>query len=275
VEVELRGLDVLAPRGALIVLLDLLVLGVLWTLVAMSDGGVVRWARSRLGAWARSYRGRLTVTLFMFFLIPAAAFALWSYSRLIQSDRESRALLLGETLRAVARVGAADNLAAVSERFDTPLLAYQGGQLVRASDTLYEQLAPVGRFLPPDVAIGLGVESEVTMTARPAVAGVPLLLGYRPIALTGGGRTVLAAPARFTERVLDRERRDIGVLVLFAASLGALAALALSGLAARSWEAGGRTDCRAHRPRRAVPASERAPAKEFVPVFSAFELDGC
>ena len=276
VEVELRGLDVLAPRGALIVLLDLLVLGVLWTLVAMSDGGVVRWARSRLGAWARSYRGRLTVTLFMFFLIPAAAFALWSYSRLIQSDRESRALLLGETLRAVARVGAADNLATVSERFDTPLLAYQGqgGQLVRASDTLYEQLAPVGRFLPPEVAIGLGVESEVTMTARPTVAGVPLLLGYRPIALTGGGRTVLAAPARFTERVLDRERRDIGVLVLFAASLGALAALALSGLAARELERPvGALRLAALRIARGerYPPPERAPAKEFVPVFSAFQ----
>lgn len=275
VEVELRGLDVLAPRGALIVLLDLLVLGVLWTLVAMSDGGVVRWARSRLGAWARSYRGRLTVTLFMFFLIPAAAFALWSYSRLIQSDRESRALLLGETLRAIARVGAADNLAAVSERFDTPLLAYdQRGQLVRASDPLYEQLAPVGRFLPPDVQIGLGVESEVTMTARPAVAGVPLLLGYRPIALTGGGRTVLAAPARFTERVLDRERRDIGVLVLFAASLGALAALALSGFAARELERPvGALRLAALRIARGerYPAPERAPAKEFVPVFSAFQ----
>ncbi|HEX6941836.1 MAG TPA: ATP-binding protein [Gemmatimonadaceae bacterium] len=274
VEVELRGLDVLAPRGALIVLLDLLVLGVLWTLVAMSDGGVVRWARSRLGAWARSYRGRLTVTLFMFFLIPAGAFALWSYSRLIQSDRESRALLLGETLRAVARVGAADNLSSVSERFDTPLLAYQFGQLVRASDMLYEQLAPVGRFLPPEVQIGLGVESEVTMTARPEVAGVPLLLGYRPIALTGGGRTVLAAPARFTERVLDRERRDIGVLVLFAASLGALAALALSGLAARELERPvGALRLAALRIARGerYPPPERAPAKEFVPVFSAFE----
>src|SRR5688572_5350155 len=276
VEVELRGVEVLAPRGALIVLLDLLVLGVLWMVVAMSDGGVMRWARSRLRAWSRSYRGRLTVTLFMFFLIPAAAFALWSYSRLIQSDRESRALLLGETLRAVARVGAADNLATVSERFDTPHLAYQGqgGQLVRASDTLYEQLAPVERFLPPEVAIGLGVESEVTMTARPEVAGVPLLLGYRPIALTGGGRTVLAAPARFTERVLDRERRDIGVLVLFAASLGALAALALSGLAARELERPvGALRLAALRIARGerYPPPERAPAKEFVPVFSAFQ----
>src|SRR5688572_1556436 len=274
VEVELRGVEVLAPRGALIVLLDLLVLGVLWMVVAMSDGGVMRWARSRLRAWSRSYRGRLTVTLFMFFMIPAAAFALWSYSRLIQSDRESRALLLRETLRAVSRLTTADDLRAVSERFDTPLLAYEEGQLVRASDSLYAQLAPVGRYLPPAVAIGIGVESEVTMTARPVVAGVPLLLGYRSFATPGSGRAVLAAPAPFTERVLDRERRDIGVLLLFAASIGALAALGLSGLAARELERPvGALRLAALRIARGerYPAPERAPAMEFVPVFSAFQ----
>jgi signal transduction histidine kinase len=274
VEVELRGLDVLAPRGALIVLLDLVILGVLWTIVAMSDGGVMRWARGRLGAWFRSYRGRLTVTLFTFFMIPAVAFAVWSYSRLIQSDRESRVLLLRETLRAVSSLGASEDLAAVSERFDTPLLAYRGGQLVRASDSLYSQLAPVGRYLPADVAIGLGVEGEVTMTSRPVVAGVSLLLGYRPFAMSGGGRAVLAAPAPLTERVLDRERRDIGVLVLFAASLGALAALGLSGLAARELERPvGALRLAALRIARGerYPAPKTAPVKEFMPVFSAFE----
>ena len=273
VEVELRGLQALAPRGALIVLLNLIVLGVLWMAVAMSDGGLVRWARSRLGAWSRSYRGRLTVTLFTFFMIPTGAFALWSYSRLIQSDRESRVLLLRETLRAVSR-GETDNLSEVSDRFDTPLLAYQRGQLVSASDSLYAQLAPVGRYLPPAVAIGLGVESEVTMTARPVVAGVPLLLGYRPFAMSGSGRAVVAAPAPFTERVLDRERSDIGVLVLFAASLGALAALGLSGLAARELERPvGALRLAAQRIARGerYPEPDRAPAMEFVPVFSAFE----
>jgi nitrogen fixation/metabolism regulation signal transduction histidine kinase len=210
----------------------------------------------------------------MFFMIPAGAFALWSYSRLIQSDRESRALLLRETLRAVAALGATDDLSAVSERFDTPLLAYQGGQLVRASDSLYAQLAPVGRYLPPAVAIGLGVESEVTMTARPVVAGVPLLLGYRTFATSRSGRSVLAAPAPFTERVLDRERRDIGVLVLFAASLGALAALGLSGVVARELERPvGALRLAALRIARGerYPAPERPPAMEFIPVFSAFE----
>ena len=37
-ELELRGLDVLVPRGALMVLLDLFLLGLLWLVAAMSDG---------------------------------------------------------------------------------------------------------------------------------------------------------------------------------------------------------------------------------------------
>lgn len=273
VEVELRGLDALVPRGALMVLFDLLLLGVLWTVVAAADGGLGRWARSRLGAWSRSYRGRLTVTLFAFFLIPAAAFALWSYSRLIQSDRESRVLLVRETLRAVTAGGDAEDLSVVSERFDTPILAYRAGALAFASDSLYAQLAPGGRYLPAEVAIGLGVESEVTTTARPLVAGVPLLFGYRSYATAAGGRGVLASPARLAERSLDRERRDIGVLVLFAASLGALAALGLSGLAAR--ELGrpvGALRTAALRIARGerYPAPDVTPAMEFIPVFSAF-----
>ena len=278
VEVDLRGLDVLVPRGALMVLLDLLLLGVLWTVVAAADGGLLRWARSRTGAWIRSYRGQLTVTLFMFFLIPAAAFALWSYSRLIQSDRESRVLLVRETLRAASPTGAAagvggTDLEAVSTRFDTPLLLYRSGYLSEASDELYTQLAPVGRYLPPEVAIGLGAEGEVATTARPAVAGVPLLFGYRSFALEQG-RGVIAAPARLTERTLDRERRDIGVLVLFAASLGGLAALGLSGLAAR--ELGrpvGALRTAALRIARGerYPAPGITPAIEFAPVFSAFQ----
>jgi len=44
---------------------------------------------------------------------------------------------------------------------------------------------------------------------------------------------VLAAPARSDDLVLDRRRRDLGMLVLFATAAGALAALWLSGIAAR------------------------------------------
>jgi signal transduction histidine kinase len=274
VEIDLRSLDVLVPRGALMVILDLLIFGVIWTLAAAADGGLGRWARSRARAWVRSYRGRLTVTFFAFFVIPAGAFATWSYQRLLEADNESRALLLRESLRAVVSVGGVEDLSAVAERFDTPLLAYRGGALYRSSDPLYAQLAPIGQFLPPDVAIGLGVEAEVTVWARPDLAGSPVLFGYRSVGMVGAARAVLAAPARVTEFVLDRQRRDIGILVLFVTSLGALAALALSGIAARELgrPIGALRTAALHIARgERVPQPDRPPAREFLPVFSAFE----
>jgi hypothetical protein len=60
------------------VLLDIVILGVLWTMVAMSDGGFLRWARGTPRRMVPELSGRLTVTLFAFFMIPAVAFAVWS-----------------------------------------------------------------------------------------------------------------------------------------------------------------------------------------------------
>ncbi len=274
VEVDLRGLDVLLPRGALIVLLDLVILSGLWTLVALADGGFLRWVWYRARRWTRSYRGRLTVTLFAFFVIPAAAFALWSYRRLQLTDLDARILLVRESLRSITAGGEGAALDSLSDRFDTPLFEYRAGALSAVSDGLYALLAPVGRYLPPSVAINLGVESELTATARPLVAGIPTLFGYRPVMTATGERAVLAVPARTNERALDRERRDIGMLVLFATSLGALAALGLSGLAARELErpvgALRRAALRIARGERYVRPGA-PPALEFGPVFSAFE----
>jgi nitrogen fixation/metabolism regulation signal transduction histidine kinase len=221
-----------------------------------------------------SYRGRLTITLFAFFVIPAAAFALWSYRRLLQTDRESRVLLVRETLRTIVSADGLGRLEELGARFDTPLLEYNENRLREASDHLYEVLAPIGRYLPPEVAINLGVESEVLAIARPRVAGTAMLFGFRTIGAANGGRAVLAAPVRMNERALDRQRRDIGILVAFVTSLGALAALGLSGLAARELERPigslRRAALRIARGER-YPVPDTRPAAEFVPVFSAFE----
>ena len=274
VEVELRGLDVLLPRGALIVLFDLVLLCILWTLAVAADGGLARWGLGRARRWSRSYRGRLTVTLFAFFVIPAGGFAYWSYRRVQVTDRDSRVLLIRETLRTVTSASDAERLDSLSERFDTPLFEYRGGALHGVSDSLYASLAPIGRFLPRPVAIDLVAESELFGTARQRVAGTDMLLGFRTVVRHNGEREVLGAPARTNEQALDRQRRDIGMLVLFVTSLGALAALWLSGLAARELErpvgALRRAALRIARGER-YPGPDAEPAVEFRPVFTAFE----
>jgi two-component system, NtrC family, nitrogen regulation sensor histidine kinase NtrY len=88
-----------------------------------------------------------------------------------------------------------------------------------------------------------------------------------------GGSLVLAAPARVDDFLLDRRRRDLGVLVLFATALGAAAALWLSAVAARQLArpiASLREAARAvARGESDLPLEANA-VSEFLPVFTAF-----
>ena len=112
--------------------------------MAGSFGG----ASARVGRWVASYRARLTFSLFGFFVVPAVVFAIWSYQRLRSDDRQSRDLLVRETLRAFTASQRFDRLDEEEERLGAPLFLYADGELRATSDSLYDQVAPLGRFLP-------------------------------------------------------------------------------------------------------------------------------
>ncbi len=272
-QVELLGYEALATRGALIVLFDLGMLSLLWMLLVIADGAFNRWARMRRRRWMRSYRGRLTLALFAFFVLPAAAFAAWSYQRLQRDDEQARDLLVRETLRGVAASSDSVRLAEVGARFDTPLFLYADGLLIGSSDPVLEALAPIGRLLPAAAARTLTEGDGITTSTEERVRSTPFRFGFRAATDSSGVRFVLAAPARTDELALDRRRRDLGILVLFATALGALAALWLSGLAARQFS---RPIGALQRGALALAAGEREPRLEgdppleFQPVFSAF-----
>jgi two-component system, NtrC family, nitrogen regulation sensor histidine kinase NtrY len=274
VEVELRSLNALVQRGVLLVLLDLAIVALLWTLAAFADGAFWRWMQLRLRRWQASYRARLTVALFAAFVLPAAAFALWTYGRLQDEDRFSRELLVRETLRAVAATSDVGRLTEEGKRLDTPLFLYSGGVLRRSSDELYDALVPLGRYLDPVAARSVAFGDEVAANRRLTVGGVPTLVGYRVLMDTRSERIILAAPARRSEQPLERQRSDLAVLLAFATAIGALAALALSGVVARGLAApigelrsaaldlaGGAGS---------LPSLGSRPPYEFRPVYSAF-----
>ncbi|MCC6929194.1 MAG: hypothetical protein IT359_09415 [Gemmatimonadaceae bacterium] len=274
VEVELRSLDALVQRGALLVLVDLLVVIALWTLAAAADGALWRWARIRLRRWHASYRTRLTAAVFVAFILPAAAFAIWTYRRLQDEDQLSRELLVRETLRAVAATSDLGRLSQEGDRLDTPLFLYNGGRLTRSSDELYDALVPLGRYLDPVAAQGVALGDEVAASRRITVGGITTLVGYRVLMDTRAERIILAAPARRSEQTLERQHSDLGVLVAFATALGALAALWLSGVVARGFAApiGALRDAAIDvaEGRVALPSLGSRPPYEFRPVYDAF-----
>ncbi|MCX5761322.1 MAG: HAMP domain-containing protein, partial [Gemmatimonadetes bacterium] len=271
--VELRGLDVLAPRGALLVLVDLLVVATLWGLLFAAEGTAGRWLRARVRGWPRSYRLRLSLALFAFFVLPAGGFAAWSYRRLQDDDRQSRDLLVRETLRNVAASSDSVQLAVAGARFETPLLLYADGLLIGTSDPLYDALAPVGRLLPPSVVHSFGDIDELLAGKDESVNGMGVRFGYRAAVDPNGVRLVLSAPARSDELALDRRRRDLAILVLVVTALGAIAAFWLSGFAARTFA---RPIDTLRRGALAVasgarePLPDGTPPVEFEPVFAAF-----
>ena len=276
VEVELRSLDVLLPRGALLVLLDVIAVMLLWLATALADGALGRLLRLRRARWSRSYRVRLSGALLTFFIVPATIFAAWAWYRLQDDDRAARELLVRETLRVAAAEHEQRSIGTSPSSTGAPLFLYRDGQLVTASDSLLDALAPLGRLLPVSLGSGgVGTDDfgsdDVFTTRRIVVGDARTLIGFRH--LSPASPSVLATPARGDEFALDARREDLGILLLFASMLGALAALWSSGLAARSLArpvgalreaalaiaAGGR-----------APALGTAPATEFAPVYRAF-----
>src|SRR6185295_2847605 len=108
VEVELSSLESLVQRGMLIAILNLGIVALLWFTSVLADGVAMRWLAARRRRWWRSYRIRLTAALFAFFMLPAFAFAVWSYRQLSLDTARARELLVGETLRSVTPGGPTD-----------------------------------------------------------------------------------------------------------------------------------------------------------------------
>jgi signal transduction histidine kinase len=230
VEVDLRSWPTRLVRAALIVMLNVAIAGLLWALSAMAEGAFFRWLRRVTSTWAQSYRGRLTLALFMFFVVPAVGFAIWSYQRLQRDDRSARELLVRDALNVIANdsVGIAP-----AQNSEAPLFLFSNGLLTASTEPLFVDIAPAGRLLPRRVQINLALHGELAANARSDIADATILWGYRAASADPGNSRVISQPARADELVLDRRRRDLTLLVLFATAVGALAAFWLSGIAAR------------------------------------------
>ncbi|MEP6780363.1 MAG: ATP-binding protein [Gemmatimonadaceae bacterium] len=286
VEVDLRGADALIPRGAILVLFDVAVVVLLWGASAMSDGAVGRWLRQRGKRLSRSYRVRLSFALLLFFVVPAAAFAVWAGVRLREDDHAARELSVRESLRVAALSPSRSALAEVSKDVGAPLYLYRDGQLTAASDTVLDLLAPIGRLLPTALTdvTATGPDADDFETLNIPAGANSALVGYRRVRIERDTtrdstrslslNAVVATPASGNDFELDKRRADLAVQVLLGMSLGVFAALWLSGVASRSLSrpvgnlraaalslAGGR---------RAL-ALDASPPSEFAPVFQAFE----
>ena len=273
IDITLGNPTTLVQRGTLVVLLDLVIIAMLWALSAFPAGVFLRWTRTRTRRWSRSFRARLTLVLFGFFVLPAVAFALWSYQRLQSEDAQSRALLVREALRSYVTGDTLEPLTLAAGELGMPLLVFRNGELREASDPLFKALAPIGRFMSPAVYQTLGSGREVSTSRMQNIGGTSVLFGYLAAMASPGQEVVYAAAAHDAGDALDQRRRDLGILVLFVTVLGAMGALWLSQVASSTLAEpiaslrGAALKIAAGE--REPPLTGRPPI-EFAPVFSAF-----
>ncbi len=285
VRVDLRGPWALLVRGALVVVLDIVLLAAVWLAsVVLTDG----W-RPRLppvvAALRTSYRVRLAAALAGFFVVPMLVFASWLFARFGEGTRRASDLLIRQTLSdagATAEALVSDPAAnlgramqELGDRLDADLWLYRDGVMTATSAPALGELGLADPFLAPPVFVRLAFEDELDLSADGRTAGRPIRVGYH-VVLAGPPRVqaILAAPRLLEDEQVRRRLEDLALGVLLATLVGLVAAVTLAGLVARGLA---RPVAALREAAVAVgrgvppPAFPPGPLREFAPVMSAFE----
>ncbi len=244
VVVPLKDPSQLLVRGALLVFLDVLVLGLLWLVGEVLSGTLRVPVTLREIVRLRSYRIRLTIALAAFFVVPTLGFAAWSIGRLRIDAVRSRDLLVRQTLSDAAgtarEVGGrppeqtSERLNDLSERIGADLMWYEAGVLIDASTAVLAQLGLLGTYLPPTIYRALVLGDELEVTADAMIGGHLTRVGYRRLGGARGVTPVLAVPRLVEIGEVVREQEDLAFGLLLATLVGLGGAAGLAAVAARS-----------------------------------------
>ncbi|MEO5510600.1 MAG: HAMP domain-containing sensor histidine kinase [Longimicrobiales bacterium] len=223
--VAISPLSVRIARAALIVALDLLVLLGLWVAGALARG-IVPISPAAARQWLSSFRARVTIALFAFFLIPTIVFGYVAYRALAQEvERATR--LVAE--RAVAQVAAefpvqTNNLLEMSSHTDTDVLRYRGGELIASSSPEAQELGVYGAWMPTRVFLVLDAGEETGAVDVEPLGAQRLLTAYHALQASG----TLAVPMPLVSSDTAERQRELGHLILFALLIGGLLSVGLS-----------------------------------------------
>ncbi|OLC77953.1 MAG: hypothetical protein AUH78_03320 [Gemmatimonadetes bacterium 13_1_40CM_4_69_8] len=285
VDLQPGGPWALLVRGALVVVLDAVLLSAVWlTSLLLDEGGRPR-LQPVLAGLRTSYRVRLTAALAGFFVVPVMAFALWSFAQLRDDARQDGDLLIRQTLRdAVTTAGTAVSdratnvdraISELANRLDADLWLYQDGVLTATSAPVLDELGLADPFLAPDVFVRMALKDELEVSADGSTAGRPVRVGYR-VVLAGAPQTqaILAAPQLVDDERVRQPLEDLTLALVLATLLGLVAAVTLAGLVARGLArpvAALRDAAVAVGRGAPLPAFPPGALREFAPVMSAFE----
>ena len=228
---ELPGLLLLTARGTLLVLLSMLAFVLLTGLGSLARSErralAVEW-RSLLG----SFRFRVTMALFAFFLLSTAVIGTFALRTLAgATDRTATALAQRDVGEAASNYGGFEGeLQPLARQVGADLVLYADGQLTEGAVHELVELGIYPGLLPLEVHRVLG-SGDAVSAAEPGLLGRwPYVMGYQRLARN----RVLASPTGLEAGALALGRREAADLLGFAIVLGAALSFGLALLVART-----------------------------------------
>jgi signal transduction histidine kinase len=223
--VPVPGMGMRLVRAALLLTFNLLLLGLLWVAGVIGRGGAAV-PRGDWTGWLGSFRARVTVALFSFFIVPTAVFGWAAYSALAgEVARSAQHLAQHAVNQAVIEFDdAGGDLTRLAAHAGTDVLRYHGGELIDVSSREALDLGVYSAWMPPHVYQRLQSGEEREALEAQTLGHHSFVTAYRTLPPTG----TLGVPKSLSAGDAAARLQELAHLVLFAAVLGALLSLALS-----------------------------------------------
>lgn len=176
--------------------------------------------------WFGSFRARVTLALFAFFLAPTVIFGAVAYSALAgEGPRAARYVAERAVDQAVATFPASGgDLRALAASMGHEVLYYYRGELAGASSPEALQLGVFDAWMPPEVYRLLYGGEELAAVHEVGIAERPHAVAYRRLQPAGS----LAVPVPLSAGDAVLRQAELAHLILFAVLMGGLLSLALS-----------------------------------------------
>ncbi|MEJ2186177.1 MAG: HAMP domain-containing sensor histidine kinase, partial [Gemmatimonadota bacterium] len=228
-EYRLPPTGVRFARGVLVIAADLAFLLLLWAVgrLARGDPPVPPGGWS---AWIASFRARVTLALFAFFLLPTVIFGWATYQALAEEVVRSARVVAERAVSEAATAFPETDLPELSGRIGEEVLYLHKGELIEASSPEALDLGLYGAWMPPSVYRVLETGEEVRTVDTRELAGRRYLVAYRRVLPAG----TLGVPVWLSAGDVAVRQRELLHLVLFAALIGGLLSLGLSVLVGRA-----------------------------------------
>jgi two-component system, NtrC family, nitrogen regulation sensor histidine kinase NtrY len=228
--VRTSTVGLLLARGALVVAALLALFAGLW-LVSRLICRELPSFRFLQGAWIGSFRSRLTLALFAFFLVPTAVFTVVAYQavsrEVIRSAAAIGARALDQTVATVARAP----LDELGLMVGMDLLLYRQGTLVEASAPEALALGLFDTWLPPQVYLTLAGGEDLEEWQIRTLGENEHLVGYRRF----DSDAVFAVPIALASDEISRRQTEFRDIALLMMVLGGTLSVVLALLVGRAF----------------------------------------